>query len=251
MRRLRRLEFATSAPHDHGMTEAFPTPNARDRIGAFVAPRQNAFPEALRHTTRVARLRRWILWGAGGVIGVVALGLLISSLRFLPVVSVARVALKGSRIVIESPKLVGYRKDGRPYEVRGAVGMQDLTKPDIFELERLEVRVENTHDSSIVLTAEKGVYNRKADHADMSGGVNIRNEKNFDMRLESAVMDFKASVMTSNKPVLLKIEGGEVVAQSVEFSQNERRATFGGGVHSVLYGEGDAPAPSPGAATKG
>lgn len=233
------------------MTDAFPTPNARDRIGVFVAPRQSAFPEALRHTARVARLRRWIMWGAGGVVAIVGLGLLISSLRFLPVVSVARVALKGSRIVIESPKLVGYRKDGRPYEVRAVVGMQDLAKPDIFELEQLEVRVENTRDSSIILTAEKGVYNRKADHADMTGGVNIRNDKNFDMRLESAVMDFKDSVMTSDKPVLLKIDGGEVAAQSVEFSQKERRATFQGGVHSVLYGEGDAPAPSSGAATKG
>jgi lipopolysaccharide export system protein LptC len=233
------------------MTDVFPTPSARDRIGAFVAPRQSAFPQALRHTARVARLRRWILWGAGGVVGVVGLGLLISSLRFLPAVSVARVALKGSRIVIESPKLVGYRQDGRPYEVRAVVGVQDLSKPDVFELERLEVRVENARDSSIVMTAEKGVYNRKADHADMSGGVNIRNEKHFDMRLESAVMDFKASVMTSNKPVLLKIDGGEVAAQSVEFSQKERRATFGGGVHSVLYGEGDAPAPTSGAATKG
>lgn len=233
------------------MTDVFPTPNARDRLGALVAPRQTAFPEALRHTARVTRLRRWILWGAGGVVGIVGLGLLVSSLRFLPAdLSLARVALKGSRIVIESPKLVGYRKDGRPYEVRAVVGVQDLAKPEIFELEQLEVRVENTKDNSIVLSAEKGVYNRKADHADMIGGVNIRDDKNFDMKLESAVMDFKSSVMTSDKPVLLKIDGGEVTAQSVEFSQKERRATFAGGVHSVLYGEGEAPPQTPGAAAK-
>ena len=233
------------------MTDVFPTPSARDRLGALVAPRRNAFPEALRHTTRVTRLRRWILWGAGGVVGIVGLGLLISSLRFLPAdLSLARVALKGSRIVIESPKLVGYRKDGRPYEVRAVVGVQDLTKPDVFELEQLEVRVENTKDNSIVLSAEKGVYNRKADHADMTGGVNIRDDKNFDMQLESAALDLKASMMTSDKPVLLKIDGGEVTAQSVEFAQKERRATFAGGVHSVLYGEGDTPPQPTGAATK-
>jgi lipopolysaccharide export system protein LptC len=39
--------------------------------------------------------------------------------------------------------------------------------------------------------------------------------------------------------VTLKIEGGEVVANAVEFSQKERRATFSGGVRSVLYGESD------------
>ncbi|MGD9658790.1 MAG: LPS export ABC transporter periplasmic protein LptC [Methylocystis sp.] len=233
------------------MTDVLPTPSARDRLGALVLPRQSAFPEALRHTSRVTLLRRWILWGAGGVVGIVGLGLLISSLRFLPAdLSLARVALKGSRIVIESPKLVGYRKDGRPYEVRAVVGVQDLAKPDLFELEQLEVRVENTKDNSIVMSAEKGVYNRNADRADMTGGVNIRDDKNFDMQLESAVMDLKASMMTSNKPVLLKIDGGEVTAHSVEFSQKERRASFAGGVHSVLYGEGDAPAQSSGAANK-
>ncbi len=241
---MRRLEFATSAPDDHGMTDVFPTPSARDRLGALAAPRESAFPDALRHTARVTRLRRWILWGAGGVVCIVGLGLLISSLRFLPAdLSLARVVLKGSRIVIESPKLVGYRKDGRPYEVRAMVGTQDLAKPDEFELEKLEVRVENSKDNSIVLTAATGVYNRKSDHADMTGGVNIRDDKNFDMRLEAAAMDFKASVMTSDKPVVLKIEGGEVEAKSVEFSQKDRRATFSGGVHSVLYGESDAPTP--------
>lgn len=233
------------------MTDVLPAPTARERLGALASPRRNAFPEAVRHTVRVARLRRWILWGAGGVVGIVGLGLLISSLRFLPAdLSLARVALKGSRIVIESPKLVGYRKDGRPYEVRAVIGMQDLAKPDVFELEQLEVRVENTKDNSIVLSAEKGVYNRKADLADMTGGVTIRDDKNFDMHLESAVMDFKSSIMTSDRPVLLNIEGGEVTAQSVNFSQKERRATFTGKVHSVLYGEGDAPAPSTDAAAK-
>ncbi|HEY8124573.1 MAG TPA: LPS export ABC transporter periplasmic protein LptC [Methylocystis sp.] len=233
------------------MTDVLPAPRARDRLGDFGVPRKSAFPEALRHTVRVARLRRWILWGAGGVVGIVGLGLLISSLRFLPAdLSLARVALKGSRIVIESPKLVGYRKDGRPYEVRAVVGIQDLANPDVFELEQLEVRVENTKDNSIVLSAAKGLYNRKADLADMTGGVNIREDNNFDMRLESAVMDFKASVMTSDKPVLLKIDGGEVTAQSVEFSQKERHASFAGGVHSVLYGEGDAPSQTSGAASK-
>jgi lipopolysaccharide export system protein LptC len=233
------------------MTDVLPAPSPRDRLGGLAAPRQSAFPEALRHTTRVARLRRWILWGAGGVVGIVGLGLLISSLRFLPAdLSLARVALKGSRIVIENPKLVGYRKDGRPYEVRALVGTQDLAKPDVFELDQLEVRVENTKDNSIVLSAAKGVYNRKADRADMSGGVDIHEDNNFDMRLESAAMDFKDSVMTSDKPVLLKIDGGEVTAQSVEFSQKERHASFAGGVHSVLYGEGDTPPQTSGAATK-
>ncbi len=217
-------------------------PTGRDRLAGLTARRESAFPEALRHTARVAKLRRWILWGVGGMVGLVGLGLLVGSLRFLPVdLNLARVALQGTRIVIESPKLVGYRKDGRPYEVRARVGVQDIAKPDIIDLDGLDVRVETTDESAVVLTAPKAVYSTKTDHADMSGGVQITDAKNFDLRTEAAAMDFKTSVMTSDKPVTLKIQGGDVRSEHVEFAQKERRATFTGNVRSVLYGEGGAP----------
>ena len=148
-------------------------------------------------------------------------------------------ALKGTRIVIETPKLVGYRKDGRPYEVRAKVGIQDMTKPNVFELEKLEVHVENSAENAVNLTAAQGVYNANTDHADMTGGVRIFDDKSFDMQMDAAQMDFKAGVMTSDKPALLKLTGGEVRANAVEFSQHERRATFTGNVHSTLYGEKD------------
>jgi lipopolysaccharide export system protein LptC len=266
----RRLEFATAPPDDGAMTEgrtasaanppaekaegaqSAPTADVRNRLDAFTGRRSSAFPEALRHTARVTRLRRFLLWGVGGSVVIVGLGLLASSLRLLPVdLNLARVALKGTRIVIETPKLVGYRKDGRPYEVRARVGVQDITKPDIFDLDGLDVRIETSGAAAVVLTAAKGVYNTKNDRADMSGGVNIRDDKNFDMRMESAVMDLKASVMTSDKPVTLKIDGGEVVANAVEFAQKERRATFSGGVRSVLYGEDGAPQPGQNDAPRG
>lgn len=220
-----------------------PPPGGRDRLAALTARRESAFPDALRHSARVTRLRRWILWGVGGTVGLVALGLVASSLRFLPIdLSLSRIALKGTRIVIETPKLVGYRKDGKPYEIRARVGVQDITTPELFNLDGLDVRVETEGAAPVTLTAAKALYSSKDDRADMSGGVAIFDKKNFDMRMESAAMDFRASVMTSDKPVTLRIDGGQVVADSVEFAQKERRASFSGNVRSVLYGEDGPPA---------
>ncbi|WP_424363536.1 LPS export ABC transporter periplasmic protein LptC [Methylocystis parvus] len=248
-------EFATPRPDNRNMTDGSaatpeqPKPRAggqppgggRDRLAALTARRESAFPDALRHTARVTRLRRWIFWGVGGTVALVGIGLAASSLRFLPIdLNLSRVALKGTRIVIETPKLVGYRKDGKPYEIRARVGVQDISTPDVFDLDGLDVRVETEGVNPIVLTAAKANYSTKNDRGTMTGGVTVSDGKNFDMRMDSAVMDFKASVMTSDKKVTLKIEGGEVVADGVEFSQKERRATFGGNVHSVLYGEDEA-----------
>jgi lipopolysaccharide export system protein LptC len=221
------------------MKNVEPPSGPRDRLAAIGVARENALPAAIRHTARVARLRRMMIWSAGAVVGVVLIGMGIHALRFLPVdLRFARVGLKGSRITIESPKLVGYRKDGRPYELHARVGIQDMSTPDVFELEDMDVRMDGG-DKIVTLTAVNGVYNSKLERADLAGGVRIRDDRQFDMNLKSAVMDFRASVMSSDQPVTLKIDNGEVVAKSVEFSQNERRATFTGDVHSVIYGEGD------------
>jgi lipopolysaccharide export system protein LptC len=97
------------------------------------------------------------------------------------------------------------------------------------------VRIDNGDDEAITLTAENGVYNSKIDHADLAGAVRIDNAKNLDLRMETAAVDFKAGVMSSDRPATLKLDKGEVSARSVEFSQKEQRATFVGDVHSVFY----------------
>jgi lipopolysaccharide export system protein LptC len=217
--------------------DAAPRSLGRSRLDAIGATRENALPDAVRHSARVLRLRRLILWAVGVIVGVLLVGLALHALRSLPIdLTFARVGLSGSRITIETPKLVGYRKDGRPYELRAKVASQDMTTPDIYDLDEMEVRMENKNNSFVILTSAKGIYNSKRDRADLSGGAKIYEDKHFDMRLESATMDFKTSVMTSDRPVTLNFEDGEVFAKSVEFSQNEQRATFIGDVHSVLYG---------------
>lgn len=189
---------------------------------------------------RVSRLRRGLLWGTGAILAVVLAGLALESLRFLPAdLRFAHIAMQGTRITIESPKLVGYRKDGRPYELRAQIGVQDIAKPDVFELEQLEVRIEGENDSVVMLSAAKGIYDAKSDHAGLSGGVRIHDDRHYDMRMESASMDFRANVMTSDRPVALTLDSGEITASAVEFAQNERRATFTGAVHSVFHGEAD------------
>ena len=153
-----RLEFAMARGFNPGESNIVRPAEVRlndapstshSRLGSIGAPRENAFPAALRHTTRVARLRWFMLWGVGGIVAVVAVVVGFQFLRFLPIdLRFAHIAMKGSRITIESPKLVGYRPDGRPYELRAKVGIQDMSTPDLFELEALDVRLDSGPDQA-------------------------------------------------------------------------------------------------------
>jgi len=227
-------------------------PQSRHRLSSLGAGRRNPFPAALKHTARVARLKRGIVWSLAGaaVLGVAFAAF--QFLRFLPVdLRFAHVALEGTRITIQTPKIVGYRRDGTPYELRAKVGVQDVSKPDQFELEGLEVKLDSGNQPSIMLTAANGVYDAKTDRADLGGGVRIYDGKNFDLALDTAAMDFKAATLTSDRRGTLKLDGMEISANEVTFLQNERQATFVGDTHTVLYGEKDeseteaAPDPAP------
>ncbi len=78
---------------------------SRSRLDSLGGPRENAFPAALRHTTRVARLRRVTLWGSGVIVAIVAIIIGFQTLRFLPIdLRFAHIGLKGTRITIEFPE---------------------------------------------------------------------------------------------------------------------------------------------------
>jgi len=223
------------------MTLTESSQGSRDRLASFGARRTNAIPAAKLHTSRVAKLKRGIIWGVALLGATIFLVAAYKSLRLLPIdLRFAQIGLDGSRITIKTPKLVGYRQDGRPYELTAQFGVQDMTKPDVFELSRVDVRLESGPGEAVLLTSGAAVYNAKADRADLSDSVHIRNEKGFDLALKSAVMNFKASVLTSDEPAILKLDNTTVTADAVEFSQKEQRATFAGHVHTVI--EGDATA---------
>lgn len=188
-------------------------------------------------------MRRFIVWSVGGAAVVATLTAGFQFLRFLPMdLRFAHVGLKGSRITIDSPKLVGYRKDGRPYELQARAGAQDMATPDLFELEGLEVRLDGGADNVVRLNAKFGIYDSKNDLADLSGGVRIFDEKSYDLGLISAQLNLKASRLTSDRHATLKLKGGEEVeGDSIELDQSEQRVTFIGAVHSVMRGdEGEA-----------
>ncbi len=187
-------------------------------------------------------MRRFIVWSVGAAAVVALLVTGFQFLRFLPLdLRFAHVGLKGSRITIESPKLVGYRKDGRPYELNAKVGMQDMSTPELFDLEGLEVHLDGGGaDKTVRLTAKNATYNSKGDFADLSGGVRIYDEKSYDLALDTGRLDFKASRLTSNRRATLTLNGGEEVqGDSVELDQTQQRVTFVGAVHSVMRGEED------------
>ena len=116
------------------MSDDVVSPSGLDRLAGFIAARPTPFRKrgAIRSASRGCAAS-----SSGARRNVVAalLGALVRSISFLPVnLSFSRIVTQGTRITIESPKLVAYRKDGRPYELRARTAVQDWIIPTIYEL---------------------------------------------------------------------------------------------------------------------
>ena len=72
-----------------------------------------------------------------------------------------QLVISGTKITMEAPKLAGFTKDGRGYELNARAAAQDITKPDIVELHDIRAKIETQDKTPINLTAMDGLFDRK------------------------------------------------------------------------------------------
>ena len=222
--------------------------------------RAKAFRDAGRHTLRV-RILRW-----GIVLGALALALgaaafaLIDRLGGRQVdLTLARATLNGSRVTMDAPKLNGFRRNGRPYEVRARSGVQDVRSPKIIELNEVEANLQTADRTSVRVLAPEGVFDSGADRMRLqsgsgtggsgtggAGAVRVTSTSGYNIVMRSAEMDFKTGAMRSNDPVSVTMTNGTVEADSLDVTGNGASVSFIGNVRSVIMPEAGMKPPAPG-----
>ena len=218
-----------------------------DAVGVESLPaerqrRAKAFAAARRHSIVVRVLRFGLKAGAiGGVVFLIALGAYKEFDRPLASLSVGQLGIEGTKVTMDSPRLTGYRKDGRPYLVNAAKAMQDVAHPTIVELRGIDADLGTSDNGTIKLTARAGIYDTAAEHLDVSDEVRIKSSQ-YDVAMKSASIDFKNGLYVSKEPVTITTSSGMTVnADSVSGNDSGRELQFDGNVHS-LFQPGNPPA---------
>ena len=75
---------------------------------------------------------------------------------------------------MEAPKLSGYTRDQRWYEMNAKAATQDVTKPDVVELAEVRAKIETEDKSTIFLSSKDGLYNRKTSILNLNHNVIVR-----------------------------------------------------------------------------
>jgi lipopolysaccharide export system protein LptC len=82
----------------------------------------------------------------------------------------------------------------------------------------------------------------------LEGDIQIKNSTGYDIRLNTARIDFKTGGLVSEGPVKVLLDGGTIAAKQLDVSDNGHKVSFGGEVTSLI--DAGAGEPEAGALTE-
>jgi lipopolysaccharide export system protein LptC len=211
---------------------------------------ERAFRAARRHSRLVRVLR--VAVPATVVIGAVVVTLMtyLNPLRMLGKlpVDVGNLVVSGTKVTMEQPKLSGFTRDARAYELTADAAAQDLTKPDIIELKHIRAKVQMQDKSMVTMSAVKGVYDSKADTVKLETDIVLTSTAGYQGRLSEATVDVRKGDVVSKHPVVLNMLQGTLKAKGLQIVNSGDLVRFTDGVDMVLKlneGGKQTPAPAP------
>jgi lipopolysaccharide export system protein LptC len=199
-----------------------------------------AFRAAVRHSRHIRILRialpATIALTLLGGIGFAALVNPMRMLAKLPV-DIGSVVVAGSKIMMQQPRLAGFTKDNRRYDLSAQAAGQDLTKPDMVELQGIRATMELQDDATVETTANNGLYNTKTELLTLSNNVLVTSTNGYEAVLSEAVLDMRAGKIVSEKPVLVKTSTLNINANRLEILERGDVMRFERGVTVLMLPE--------------
>jgi lipopolysaccharide export system protein LptC len=227
--------ISTGVTVEEGMTLLVPPSVGRLVAVAPPPDRELAFAKAKRRSTRVKWLRRGILIGGiGGVAAMLAVASFNPFATKLGSLSFGALSLEGTKIVMDRPKLAGFRSDGQPYILTAERALQDIKQPTVVQLRKVVGEIGSSGGEPTNLVADSGVYDSVGEHMELSDNIRIKNGR-FTVLLRSARFDFKSGVYGSDDRV--EVQGGDgttIFADRASALNHGQELTFEGHVRTNI-----------------
>jgi lipopolysaccharide export system protein LptC len=174
-------------------------------------------------------------------VAIVAALLLVIGANYMPTVGgirlpadLSKLVIKGTTVTMQQPRLNGFTADSRPYEFTAQTAEQDLTKPDQLQLHLIQARIEMEDKSMVNLTSHIGDYDIKSEMLKLHDNVHVTSSTGYEVRLSEADVDVHKGAVRSDKPVWVKLIGGEINAKRLEVLDSGEVIRFGGGVTMTI-----------------
>ena len=211
-------------------------PDVRSFRGKSRAEGDRIFRRAARHGRFVRFLRIAIPVGIIAILGVIVAAAFFNPFQVfarLPI-DPGKLLISGTKITMEQPRLAGFTRDARPYELTARAAAQDLARPEMLELKDIYARMQMQDKAIVEMRAANGFYDTKADVLRLGENILLSSSSGYEGRLSEAVVDIKKGIIVSESPVEVKLLNGTLNANRLEIAENGAVILFERGVQMVL-----------------
>jgi lipopolysaccharide export system protein LptC len=197
---------------------------------------ERAFRAARRHS-RIVRIMR-VAIPLAVVAGLAAISAItyfnpLRMLQKLPI-DISNLVASGTKVTMEQPRLSGFTRDARAYELSAAAAAQDLTKPDLVELRDIHAKLEMQDKTTMEMSAASGIYDTKGETIKLERNILLSSSTGYKGRLSQAIVDIRKGKVVSDQPVELELLQGTLNANKLEIIDSGDLVRFHGGVNMVL-----------------
>lgn len=198
--------------------------------------RERVFRAATRHSRMVRFFRRAIPISLIAILATIAAAAYFQPLRMLSKLPLdaGRLVVSGTKITMEAPRLGGFTRDGRPYDLTARAAAQDITNPGVLELKDIRAHVAMQDQAVVELQAATGLYDTKSDAIVLKTDITMTSSAGYSVRLVEAKVDIKTNSIVSEKPVEVTLSNGTINANRLEVSDNGDTIRFDNGVEVNL-----------------
>src|SRR5690349_23808164 len=141
--------------------------------------------------------------------------------------------VSGTKITMESPHLSGYTPDQRPYELWAKTAVQDVTNPDLVELNKLRTKLLMQDGSTVFLDSLTGLFDNKAQTLDLHKDIFLQTTTGYEARLTQAHVDMVKNTVDSNEHVDVKLTNGTLSSDRLHITEGGAVVRFEG--HVVMH----------------
>jgi lipopolysaccharide export system protein LptC len=219
-----------------GILTSFATIDDRsDTVGGGIRQQTSkAFRAAARHSRRVRLLRVALPVSVVLMLATIFGLTFFNPLKMLKLpIDPGKVAISGTTVTMSAPRVAGFTRDQRAYDLSARAASQDLTKPNILLLQDLRAKVD-LENGQVNMTATDGVFDRTTEKLTLRDKIILTSSTGYEARLTQAEIDTKSGSIVSQNPVDVKLLNGTLNANRLNIDDKGDIVRFGGGVTMTL-----------------
>jgi lipopolysaccharide export system protein LptC len=152
-------------------------------------------------------------------------------------VDIGNLVVSGTKITMQQPRIAGFTRDQRQYELTAQAAARDLLKPDVVELQSLHATMEMQNKVTFEATAHSGFYDTKTELLTLEKDIRVTTSSGYEAQLAEAVIDIRGGKIVSDKPVEVKSVDWLVQSNRLEISESGDVVRFDRGVSVTIDGD--------------